>query len=163
MLTLNQATSSPSPQPPPPQTSSPPRASPPSTSPLLTTPKEEPKESDADEERVEEEQEDEDEESRTSSIDKPRVVTTTDPSKLYSESTFAEICSFFNQFGTALGLRNSIAQLEKLFCTYENEKGAYFLQISRTTVAVTFVFSGSGSCQIAFNAYEKSFHQICAR
>ncbi|KAI6233485.1 PHD-type domain-containing protein [Aphelenchoides fujianensis] len=36
--------------------------------------------------------------------------------------TFAQVCSFFNTFGSALGLRYSFQQLEKVLCTYENGK-----------------------------------------
>jgi hypothetical protein len=54
---------------------------------------------------------------------KAKVITHVSPKMLYQEPAFAEICSFFNMFGAAIGLKYSIEQLENLLCTHVNGKG----------------------------------------
>lgn len=72
------------------------------------------------EESGNEELEDEHEEE---SKPKETLVTHQSPKILYQEPLFAEICSFFNIFGTAIGLKYSIGRLEQILCTHVNGKG----------------------------------------
>ena len=71
-----------------------------------------------DEEMIEDEEED-----QSSSKESAKIITHTDSKLLYHEPAFAEVCSFFNTFGTSLGARYSIDRLEKVFCTLVNGKG----------------------------------------
>lgn len=54
---------------------------------------------------------------------KEKIITRQSTKPLYQEPLFAEVCSFFNNFGTSLGLKYSIEHLERLLCTYVNGKG----------------------------------------
>lgn len=51
-----------------------------------------------------------------------------EPTLLYQEPAYAEICSFFNIFSSLLNIKPiSFTKLEKIFCTYYNGEGLYLL------------------------------------
>ncbi|KAI6216758.1 PHD-type domain-containing protein [Aphelenchoides besseyi] len=81
----------------------------------------EPVEDEQEDEQMDEDEELEDEEPIVEEP-KAKVVTQKDHKVLYSDPSFAEICSFFNTFGSSLGLKFSFEKLERMLCTYENGK-----------------------------------------
>lgn len=76
-----------------------------------------------DEEEIEDDEEEEEAVEDTKLEPKAKVITHISPKVLYQEAMFAELCSFFNMFGSAIGLKYSIERLEKLMCTHVNGKG----------------------------------------
>ncbi|CAD5228887.1 unnamed protein product [Bursaphelenchus okinawaensis] len=77
----------------------------------------------SDEEQESEEEEDDAEEGNDVKMEpkeEDRVVTRLDPKFLYEDTSFSQLCSFFNTFGSALGLEYTISKLEELFTTEEN-------------------------------------------
>lgn len=79
------------------------------------------------EEADDEEIEDEEQEDTKPAEPKAKIITHVSPRVLYQEPIFAELCSFFNTFGSSLGLKYSIERLEKLLCTHVNGKGWFLM------------------------------------